>query len=89
MSDETIHTNKLLAKYKKIVSNFKKISKLIAIDRALDISNVSLDFNIFHVIDYSFVVYYILSTIYITFTKFDNKMDILRPVTLCPLAVQV
>lgn len=89
MSKGTHRSTKLFAKYKKVISNFKIISKVIGVDRALDVCDVTFKFNVFHVIDYSLILHYILSMIYITCTKFDNKMEVLRPLTLCPIAVQV
>lgn len=89
MSGETFRSDKLLAKYDKITSNYKKISKIIAVDRSLDITGVPFKFNIFHVIDFSFLIHYFFSVIYILCTKFDDKMQVLRPLTLLPLAVQV
>lgn len=89
MAEETLNTGNLLAKYKKIISNFKKISKIVGMDRALDICDVPFKFNVFHFFDYSLVLHYIFSAIYIICTKFENKMDILRPLTLCPISVQV
>ncbi len=81
--------DKLFAKYEKVVSNFKKISRVIGVDRALDISDTPIKFNFFHVIDYTLLMHYMCSVIYIICSKFDNKMEIIRPMTLCPLAVQV
>lgn len=89
MPEETFRTSKTIAKYKKIISNFKTISKIIGVDRILDIDDVAFKFNTLHVIDYLFVLHYCGSVIYIICTKFDNKMEILRPLTLCPLAIQV
>lgn len=89
MSGEMFRSDKLLSKYSEIISNYKKISKVIAADRSLDISGVPFKFQIFHVIDYSFLFHYFFSVIYILFTKYDDKMEVLRPLTLCPLAVQV
>lgn len=89
MSEETRDSEKLFLKYKKVISNFKIISKIIGVDRALDISDKAFKFNVFHVIDYSLVLHYIFSVIYIICTRFDNKMEILRPMTLCPIAIQV
>lgn len=76
-------------KYKKIIKNFKIISKVIGVDRALDVADENFQFHVFHIIDYMFVVHYVFSVIYIISTKFDNKIDVLRPLTLCPLAIQV
>lgn len=89
MSCVKFRSVKLLAKYNKVISNYKKISKIIAVDRLLDISGVPFKFSIFHVIDYSFLFHYFFSVIYILCTKFEDKMEVLRPLTLCPLAVQV
>lgn len=79
----------LLPKYEKIIKIFKLISKLVGLDQALDVSDVKLKFHVSHIIDYFFVVYYILSVIYAICTKYDNKMNVLRPVTLCPITIQV
>ncbi|XP_037047175.1 putative odorant receptor 83c [Bradysia coprophila] len=88
MSGMKFRSDKLLAKYSKVISNYKKISKIIAVDRLLDISGVPFKFSIFHVIDYSLLFHYFFSVIYILCTKFEDKMAVLRPLTLCPLAVQ-
>lgn len=89
MSERKLNSCDTLAKYVKVIKNFKIISKLIRVDKALDVSDVDFKFNVFHGVDYLLVVHYIISVIYIIYTKFENKMEVLRPLTLCPLALQV
>lgn len=89
MSEETRNSCETFAKYKKIINIYKIISKLIGVERALDVDDVDLKFNVFHFIDYLFVFHYILSVMYIMYTKFEDKMQVLRPLTLCPIAIQV
>lgn len=86
MSRETLCSSKLLARYNKVILTYKKISKVIGLDRALD---STFEFNVFRVVDYVLPLHYICSVVYIIITKFDDKIQVLRPLTLCPLAVQV
>lgn len=89
MSGETLRDTELFVNYRKVITIFETISKVIGLNRALDWSDVTFKFNVNHVVDYFFLLHYIFSVIYIICTKFDNKMQILRPLTLFPLAIQV
>lgn len=83
------HSSKLFAKYHRVISIFKKISKIVGVDRALGICDATFKFNVFHVLDCVLLLHYICSVIYIVCTKFEDKIKVLRPMTLCPIAVQV
>lgn len=89
MSGETLRDTELFVNYKKVITIFKKISKVICLDRALDTSDISFELNVVHVVDYFFVMYYPFSVVYIMCTEFDNKMEVLRSLTLFPIAIQV